>query len=265
MTAISSLQNEKIKYLRSLYIKKYRQREERVVLEGIRLIEEALLAGAEVEDIFVTPDLTLQEDGRFKELMEERNINLHRVEAGLMEKISDTKTPQGILAIARKPGRYVSELETAGDARFLILDRVQDPGNLGTIIRTAAGAGYSGVILCKGTVDPFNVKALRASMGGVFRIPLYFGREGEIIENLQRMNIKFYAADTRGASDYFQISYETPLALIIGNEAHGVSERFLKTADAVVKIPLPGGIESLNVAVATGILLYYTVFENNSK
>ncbi|MEC9488802.1 MAG: RNA methyltransferase [Halanaerobium sp.] len=261
---ISSMQNDKIKYLRSLFKKKYRRQEGKIVLEGARLIEEALQAEANLEDIFISPEAALTEESYILAAAREAGINIHQVEDELLAKICETENPQGILATALMPGRPVSSLNVVSDGRYLALDRVQDPGNLGTIVRTAAGAGYTAIIIIKGTVDPFNTKAIRASMGGIFRIPLYSGTEEEAVKQLKGAGARIYVSDIReGAHNYFQVGFQQPFALVMGNEANGVSGYLLEEADTVVKIPQPGGIESLNVAIAAGILLYYSVFANN--
>ncbi|MCK8828075.1 RNA methyltransferase [Natroniella acetigena] len=257
---ISSFTNDRVKYLRSLYQKKYRRQEDKFVLEGVRIIEEALQEQAKVETIFYSDYLLRNRRGRrLLDRLEEGQIELVKLTDDLLQKIADTVSPQGVLAIANKVN-YDAQILSGVNQLILIVDRVQDPGNLGTIIRTADAAGVDGIIMTKGTVSLYNQKTIRSTMGSLFRVPIFKENNlDKLIESFKEEQIRLIVADLAGEDYHFNVDYDQSTAIIIGNEAVGPREELLDAADKKIKIPLAGGAESLNVAMATGIIIYEVV------
>ncbi|GAB6099166.1 RNA methyltransferase [Halanaerocella petrolearia] len=255
---ISSFTNSKIKDLRSLYKKKYRRQEGEFVLEGIRIIEEAIKEETEIKQVFYSDYLLRNQRG--KELLhnlEGDSTQVYQITDDLLQKVADTTSPQGILAIVKQVDYNLTDLLTGKQKLFVIADQVQDPGNLGTIIRTADGVGADGVITTKGTVSLYNQKTIRATMGSLFRLPVY--RENKLEELKKKLienQIELVVADLQGDTYHYDIDYSQSVAVVAGNEGHGPRQDLIDEADELIKIPLVGGAESLNVAMATGVILY---------
>lgn len=174
----------------------------------------------------------------------------------VIEACSAVETPQGILAVVEQPHASVDQWLDARDLLLVVADRVQDPGNLGTIIRIADAAGASGVVVTGGSADPFNPKTLRATMGSIFHLPVVEREAAMIQARLRAAGVKVLVADQAGTIDYAEADYRPPLAIVLGNEGQGANPAWRASADAMVRIPLYGRAESLNVAVAAGLLLY---------
>ena len=249
---ISSTKNPKIQWVRRLQQSSAaRKAENAFVIEGVRLIEEGLNSGWEIQYIFHSDDLS----ERGKKLLRESikgGIQVEIVTDNVLKAISLTKTPQGILAVLKM--RTISIPEQLDFV--LILDQIREPGNLGTILRSASAAGIQAVFLTRGTVDPFSPKVLRAAMGAHFCLPVCSARWAEIKSYFEQYSLHPYLA-TVGAGDiYYQANFQRPLALILGGEAEGASDAARDIAGTNVHIPMYGGGESLNVSVAAGILLF---------
>lgn len=175
----------------------------------------------------------------------------------VFRKMSDTKTPQGILCVVRQYSYAPEEILSAEAPLLAILEDIQDPGNLGTIFRAGEGAGVTGIVMSTGTVDIYNPKTIRSTMGSVYRMPFYYADSlKDLIGKLQEKGIAVYAAHLQGASVYDRCDYRRGTAFLIGNEANGLREETAALADASVKIPMAGKVESLNAAMAASILLF---------
>lgn len=171
--------------------------------------------------------------------------------------VSDTKTPQGILCVLEQFHYTLPDLLKRKNPHLLLLEDLQDPGNLGTILRTAEGAGVDGIILSRGCVDLYNPKTIRSTMGSVYRMPfLYTETLADVLPVLGKKGIRTYAAHLQGQKDYDQEDYRTGCAFLIGNEGNGLSGELSRQADAWIRIPMKGKLESLNAAVAASILMY---------
>lgn len=229
------------------------------IIEGVRLIEEAQSANWGFRYIFFTETL----GDRGKKLVDHfigTETKLELVSANVMQAISDTKNPQGILAVLE-----MKSLPLPGRLDFvLILDRLRDPGNLGAILRTAAAANVQAVFLTTGSVDAYSPKVLRAGMGAQFRLPIQYKDWIEIKNQVKSASLKIYLATTGGGISCYEAGFQHPLALIIGGEADGASDLILQSADSRVMIPMPGGGDSLNAAVAAGILLFEVTRQRGS-
>jgi TrmH family RNA methyltransferase len=254
---ITSVHNPRIQAIRKLQTQvKARREEQAFVIEGVRLAEEALRGGWEAQWVLFTDQL----DARGKVVVDgfaALGVSVEQVTDGVMKTVSDTETPQGILVVLA-----LHALPIPSNADFmLILDGVRDPGNLGTSLRTAAAAKVQAVLLTPGSADAFSPKVVRAGMGAHFRLPIHQpGWDGitHILKDL-RSNLKVYLADSTAGIPYTQADFCSPMALIVGSEAAGPRSESLSLADEKVHIPMPGGSESLNAAIAASILIFEVV------
>ena len=277
MEIISSKDNKRIKYIRSLLEKGgIRKKNHSFVVEGIKLVDEALEYG-NVLDIIVSESLyeeivsgdlsrnaLLSDNGKHIIKQVKQGTSLTVVSDAVFKSVSETITPQGILAEVEMPKHRLLEenfleiaYEKTGKIKLLILEDTADPGNLGTIMRTAEAAGVTGVIMGKGTVDIFNPKVVRSTMGSIFRLPFaYVDDLKSVILGLKRDGISFYATHLKGKESYRDISYSNKAGILIGNEARGLSDEIANLADTYVIIPMQGKVESLNAAVAAALMMY---------
>lgn len=172
-------------------------------------------------------------------------------------RMSDTQAPQGILCVVRRPEYSLNQLLQARKPLLMVLENLQDPGNLGTIVRTGEGAGITGVIMNKGTVDIYNPKTIRATMGSVYRVPFVYEDDlRETVKRLRGCGIRSYAAHLGGEKNYDELSFREGAAFLIGNEGNGLSDELLELADDYLRIPMEGQVESLNASVAAAVLMY---------
>ncbi len=186
-----------------------------------------------------------------------RQSGYEAVEDGLFRRISDTQTPQGILTVLRRPHYTLEELLQGREPLLVLLENLQDPGNLGTILRTGEGAGITGVIMNNQTVDIYNPKTIRATMGSIYRVPfLAVDDLAETARGLRARGIHTYAAHLKGNACYDTFSFREGTAFLIGNEGNGLTEAALDGAESCLRIPMEGRVESLNAAVAAALLLY---------
>lgn len=247
MKKIDSQQNVRVKQWRKLHTKKERDKSGLFMIEGFHLVEEALQAKG------IVRELILQDNIDVPSKWDVSNIELYMVSEPVMKTMCETETPQGIVAICEK-----QELKTSfTQGKYLLLDGIQDPGNLGTIIRTADAAGMDAVIVGEGTVDVYNSKVLRSTQGSIFHLPIIKGELEEITELMQKHHIPVYGTALHGAVAYTEVHPTTNFALVLGNEGNGVRQEILDRCDKNLYIPILGSAESLNVAVAAGILTYY--------
>ena len=185
------------------------------------------------------------------------NISCEVVAENLFTTIADTVTPQGVLGVVQMPEYSLDEMLQHDRHSYIILDDVRDPGNLGTIMRTAEGAGMSGVIMSRGTVDLFNPKVVRSTMGSIFRVPYYYVEEvWELIRELQSGEIPVYGTMMEGKLLYDEPDYAGGAGIVIGNEANGISSQVLQVLTEGIRIPMEGKLESLNASVAAAVLMY---------
>ncbi len=253
---ITSKDNEIIKHIRKLKDKKERDISNEFIVEGIKMLEEAINEGADIKTVVVCDDCLGNSKIATDLLYEIAKENIIYVPEKIFKLISDVKTPQGILAVIKKSD--TSKIEYT-DNLFLILDNIQDPGNLGTIIRTADSINLKQIIVPKGAADAYNPKVVRSSMGAIFRVKVIEVDDlAKAIKEMKKNKIKILATDLRTDKSIYDVTYEKS-AIVIGNEANGVSEKVLELADERIKIPMEGKTESLNAAVATGIILYNAV------
>jgi len=252
MDRITSSKNPKIQQVRALLSKREeREQTGRFVIEGVRLAEEALSAGWLPELVLTSP--ALSERGRelvarFARL----NIPVEEVDQDLLDRLSDTQTSPGILAVIR---RRQLPIPTGWDL-VVVLDGMRDPGNLGTIMRSAAAAGVNACLLTAGTTDPFAPKVVRAAMGAHFRLPVVFSSWEEIRALAQQRGAAIFIADSSRGEVCWQEDLRGPLVLVIGGEAEGAQPAVYEFANSLIHIPMPGGSESLNAAVAASLIIF---------
>lgn len=254
-----SAKNRVIREYKLLGKGRYRKKTGRVILEGKHLLQEALHAGIETEAVFYTPAF-LAAPGN-KELIERLGGSCgsccYQLSENIFNAIAQTESPQGVGAIAGITPAAPELFWRSQNPFILVLDRIQDPGNLGAIVRTAAAAAVDGILLLPGTVDPTNPKALRASMGGFFYLPIISaGDFPQWLDVFAGREISLVAADPSGEVPYYELDFGGSMALIIGNESRGVSASLLKRAKARAYIPLRGKVGSLNAAVAAAIFIF---------
>jgi TrmH family RNA methyltransferase len=249
---ISSTKNPKVQWIRRLQSKgKERQAEQAFVVEGVRLLEEVLDSLWQVKFLVYTDDLG-KRGLHLIQAYQAQGIQVEMVSMHVMQAISDSKNPQGILAVIEiQAVRVPDQLDFV-----LILDQIREPGNLGTILRSAAAAGVQVVFLVPGTVDPFSPKVVRAGMGAHFKLPVRVSNWDEIKSQINYSNLHTYLGLVDSGEVYHQTDFRRPLALIIGGEAEGASQTAHKVSDSLIHIPMPGGGESLNASVSAGILLF---------
>lgn len=254
---IISEKNDIIKHVKALKLKKYRLKHRQFIVEGLRAINECLHHRVLVHYFLYSDRLKKIKDG--DELLSKivMNKNAYRISENLFLKLSGTENPQGIMAVVEMPEYTLKDLDYKKNLFFVVLDRLQDPGNMGTIIRTAEAAKADAILLTKGCVDPYNSKTVRATMGALFHIPIIqYENNSEWIDLLKTNNVKLIASALGTNQSYFDIEYADNIAIIIGNEANGIDYEILKASDEIVKIPIYGNVESLNASVAAAILIY---------
>ena len=244
MESITSTKNKWVKYVQQLQKPRHRKQHRAFVLEGWHLVEEAVKEGANIQTVFTTSD----------SLPFQVNCPCYHVTEHVLKAMATTPTPQGIIAIASQLEQPKIEQLTG---RLLVLDNVQDPGNVGTMIRTADAAGYDGVIINQGSVDIYNPKVIRSTQGSLYHLPIVYTEIEQWMEQFKAQGGCIYGTELNEAAvDYRTLQPSLPFAVVMGNEGQGVSQSILKQTTKNVYLPMKGRAESLNVAVATGILLF---------
>jgi len=244
--------------VRDLHRRRGRERRGLALAEGVRLVEEAVDAGIRLRGVLVSPALEATTRGRaLKSVLAERGVTLEQVSEPELEKLADTEHPQGVLAVIEPRPWRIEDIRLAKGAVVIVLDGVQDPGNVGTILRTAHGLGAAGVVALPGTAELGNSKVMRGSMGALFRLPAITSEAEEFLAWAKRSGVELWTTATEAEPVNRLIVSDRPaVALVLGNEGAGVSPALASAARRRVAIPLASGVESLNVAVAAGILLY---------
>ena len=250
---ITSKDNEIIKNIKKLKEKKYRL--DSYIVEGIKMVKEAISENQEIALIAIRED--------FKIDFDTKKIKIVTISNKIFNDISDVKTPQGILAVIKK--NQNNQIETNSDY-ILALDSLQDPGNMGTIIRTADSANINQIIINKTTVDPYSPKVIRSTMGAIYRTNII--EVEDLKATLKEMKLKGFqiiTTDLKATQSIYDINYTNKTIVVIGNEANGVSQEILQTADKKVIIPMLGKTESLNASIAASIMIYEYVRQKIQK
>ncbi len=255
------MQNPNIKSAKALKLTKHRKKQHKFLAEGIRLVKEAIDCNAPVETMFFCPDKLRSTIGlELVQIAEAKGINCISLPLRVFSTLSERDNPQGIIAVVRQLEPSLESISLDKHTLLVVAHELQEPGNLGTIIRTADSAGASGVVVTGTSVDLFDPKAIKATMGAVFSIPVVRMKE---ISNLKRWllqkNIKLIATSPNADKHYFDLEYNEPVAILLGNEARGLDESAFDGVQEVVRIPMIGKADSLNVASAAAILVYEVV------
>lgn len=249
---ITSTSNPQVKRLLQLQKKSKERNEEKVfVVEGLRMFAE--VPRERVEKVYISESLY----NKKKQELNLQNLEHEILTDSVFSHVSNTKTPQGILCVIRQERYDVNALMKLTNPHFIVLDNLQDPGNLGTIVRTAEGAGVDAVFMSKDCVDIYNPKTIRSTMGSIYRVPhIYIEDTLLLLEEFRKNGVKSYAAHLQGENSYEDENYTCGTAILIGNEGNGLREEVANMADTWVRIPMYGQVESLNAAIAASILMF---------
>lgn len=248
---IRSRQNARLKDLRQRLVRSSGPSDGLIAIEGEHLLREALRSGLRVHSIFVREDHAWATDWA-----EAGNSPAFFVANDAFDHACATESPQGIAALVEAPQWSFDALLQTVNSLFVVLAGLQDPGNVGTIIRTAEAFGATGILLTPGTVNPWNQKVLRAAAGSSFRLPVVSLEDESPLQRLQEKKFPIYACAARAGASILDTDLRPPMALVIGNEGAGIPQAVLRYCTATVHIPCPGPVESLNAAVAASVLLY---------
>ena len=260
---ITSTSNQKIKNVIALKKSSRARREAGVfMVEGIRMFRE--LDEKLVQEVFMTERVYSKHKaeidewlGLYEGSLYGTHAHIETVSEEVYAKISDTVTPQGIMAIVKQYDYSVEDVLGEGDRLVLLLEDIQDPGNLGTMFRTAEAAGVSGIVMSKGTVDVYNPKVIRSTMGALFRVPFIYTEEmNHFISEMRSDDYNVYAAALEGAVPYTKVDYSGRAAILIGNEGNGLKKQTVDISTRSVFIPMAGSVESLNASVSAAVLMY---------
>ncbi|WP_078545197.1 TrmH family RNA methyltransferase [Litchfieldia alkalitelluris] len=248
MKKIESVKNTQVKQWKKLQTKKERDKTNTFLIEGFHLVEEAIAYPDVVAEIIISENVKIPSEWDLA------NINVTIVTEEIIKEISETETSQGIAAVCKQVSKPDLKLE---NSRLLLIDAVQDPGNLGTMIRTAEAAGVDAIIVGDGTVDTYNSKVIRSTQGAVFHLPIIKGNLIDWVHNLKEEGVPVYGTALLNAKPYQEVQNQGAFALIVGNEGNGVSKELLSLTTQNLYIPIYGKSESLNVAIAAAILIYH--------
>jgi TrmH family RNA methyltransferase len=267
---ITSFRNPRVKYLRSLRLRKYRQQEGRYLIEGIRIVEEALSLEAPIETLVYAPDLLVSD--RARALVESVDpADRLALSAEVMATLSGRDRPQGIAAVVRIQDPPLTAIPWGEDLLVVVADQLRDPGNLGSILRTADAAGASGVVVVEPSVDLYDPQTVRATMGSLFALPIVrLGDEADLeawYTDLRGTGLPLLvvASSAHGQVLYHQVDYGRPAVLLLGSERGGLPERVKEGADVVVRLPLAGRATSLNVSAAAAVLIYEILRQRSTR
>lgn len=252
---ISSLQNAQIKNIIKLGKNKERKAQGLFLIEGARELSLALRSNYEIDSVFVMKDLFLK--SKYTDVLEKvPSANVFEITNAVFEKIAYRENSDGILALAKPKSHLLSDLRLSANPFVIILESVEKPGNLGAILRTADAAAVDAVIICDPLTDLYNPNVIRSGVGGIFTVPTAVCTSEEALAWLKSRQITTCAAELKAAEFYHTVDFRMPSAIVMGTEADGLTEFWLKHADKRIKIPMMGAIDSLNVSVSTAILTF---------
>lgn len=259
LNIIQSKDNPIIIEVKKLKEKKYRNSQKKFIVEGFRFVSEALQSKFQVSVLMVSENQRSRyEKFKIEELLQ-RDTKVYYIKEGVFNTLCSTESPQGILAVVTNKQAKLADAY----GFYVLVDGVQDPGNLGTLVRTADAAGALGVILLKGTVDAFNEKTLRSTMGSIFHLPVVEFKDLDELQNLITSGFRLIVSSLEGEKNFYDENLLGKIIIAVGNEGNGVSRTVHDLADSKVKIPMPGNAESLNVAIAGSIMMYEYVRQNS--
>ena len=260
---ITSTSNARVKELVQLQKKSKVRNEQGVFLvEGVKMYQE--IPQEQLVKVYVSETFADKQKEEINRLKDRRKLEY--LSDHVFQYVSDTKTPQGILCVVRQSAYCLEDILEAEDAHLLVLDNLQDPGNLGTILRTAEGARVTGIIISKESVDIYNPKVIRSTMGSIYRVPFVYVEDlKEAIAKVKAHGIFTYAAHLDGKNSYDKEDYTKKTAFLIGNEGNGLRKEIADLADTWIRIPMQGQVESLNAAIATSVLMFETARQRRNQ
>ena len=254
---ISSSSNERLKAVRRLRARRHREATGLFVAEGQRQLRRALEAEASVREVYACPALYLSPaDAALVERAERRGARVVELSAAAFESVAGQARPDGVLAVVERPETRLADLPLGRAPLVLVAEAVERPGNLGTIVRSACGAGATGLVVADGRTDVFHPETVRGSVGTIFDLPLAEAPSALALPWLQGRGLRLVVATPSASVPYWEAELAEPAALVVGNERTGVSDAWLDAADEAVAIPMPGPADSLNVAVAAAVVLF---------
>ena len=257
ITMISSKDNEKVKYTKSLLKTKNRNKENKFIIEGYRILTLAIECNVDLDYVFINEDFERKKEHLdFINILNNKNVKIYKTTNKIFDELIDTENTQGILAVVGFKNRDIDNNIKNSHKFVLILDRIQDPGNMGTIIRTADAAGVDAIINLKCCVDIYNPKVIRSTMGSIFDMNIIHSTQEDALRVLKNNNFEIVSSFLNTENYYNEVNYKDKVALVIGNEANGVNDELIKESDTLVKIPIYGNAESLNAAISSAILMY---------
>lgn len=258
---ITSMSSSQVKHVISLLSKaRERKKNKEYVVEGVRMVSE--VPADLLMKIYMSERFHSNNPEYVHELVKKQGISSDSIEIvadNVFDRMSQTQTPQGIMAVVRMKDSSISDMLT-DNPLLILVENLQDPGNLGTILRMGEGAGVTGVVMSSNTVDIYNPKTIRSTMGSIFRVPFVYVQDfSDAVSQCQNAGIKVYAAHLDGKNTYLGEDYREGTAFLIGNEGNGLTDDITKQADTLIRIPMQGEVESLNAAIACTILTYEAV------
>ncbi len=255
MALVTSFQNDSVKRARAIQSRKGREREGCFWAEGIHITLEAIETGWPVEQVILCPDRMTSGDAI--DAIEGADVEITRVSEEVFRRLSDRDNPTGLGAVLKTAHRSLGAIDVDKDTFIVALDRPRDPGNLGTVIRTVASAGANGLVLVGASTDPYDPRSVRAAMGTLFTLPVVSdGKTDGFLAWVREHDVRLVGSSTRGTTDYREADYTRPVALLLGNEQHGLDETLAAAVDTSVRIPMAGRASSLNLAAAAAILAF---------
>jgi TrmH family RNA methyltransferase len=263
---ITSNENNRVKHLRSLHDPKHRKSEKAFLIEGVKMVKEALRGSAVVSLVVAAPSLVRRHGKALLKLAEQKSCEILWVSEKLLDSLSESKTPQPVMAVVEMKEQNDEMLLNHPSGIIIIAHELQDPGNLGTLIRTCEAISASGIAITPHTVDPFNAKTVRASMGSILRLPMARTSDAaSFIRKSKERGFQTVALALDGGTTHFDLDLRKPTAVLLGQEGSGLPDDLLRDMDQRVRIPMADTIDSLNVAVSAAVFLYELVRQRMKK
>lgn len=263
---ITSRQNPKVKQAVRLKERRERDESDLFLIEGFRELTRALVGGVEIEALFFCPELFLgTSEGALIKKVSQKGATLFETTSGVFDLLSYRDRPDGLVAIGRQRHLMLTDLTITPAALFVVVEAIEKPGNLGTILRSADAAGVHAVIVCDRCTDIYNPNVVRSSVGTLFTLPIVEASSEDAMAYLQRHKVKIVAATPEATARYTQVDLCVAVAIAVGTEQYGLSERWRTHSDEKVSIPMHGVADSLNVAVATSLLLYEVIRQRHAS
>jgi len=265
MTTITSLQNARVKDAVRLRDRRHREKQQRIVIDGFRELTRAIRSGIAMLEVFVCePLLGDDRTARLTAMLSESSVEILPVDERVFQKLAFGNRAEGVLGIADMPGLSLSDLRLPENPLVAVLERVEKPGNIGAVLRSADGAGISALIVADAATDLYNPNAIRASLGTIFTMPVCSATTTETLDWLRRCGMAIYATRVDGSVPYTEVDYRRPAAMVLGSEADGLSAAWSTAGVTAVSVPMLGMADSLNVSATAAVLFYEALRQRNA-